>query len=290
MTGSVIEDGAMETDFEHRATRKTTTVSLDGGTSPGRIFALPRAQWVSGMTGSGAVGLGRDLIWTGSLERDTMDETSPGGALWRLAVDEQAPSEEKRNLALYRPEGMEMLIGPDYARAGERGIRLQREAEDGDRNKGSTILTLLDRIQMPPATREISVAGWLRADRKETQVTLSVYWYDTRYKPSMGYETKELTVPAAHAWTPFQVHLTVPEKALAIKPFLRLMPAETGDVTVDFDDLRLVAWAPDDAAHSLLYDHVRVTGRVALEISRDILPGAEDWAGEELPVDIGNLQ
>nr|VFK11902.1 MAG: hypothetical protein BECKLPF1236B_GA0070989_102711 [Candidatus Kentron sp. LPFa] len=61
---------------------------------------------------------------------------------------------------------------------GERGIRLRRKAED----KNKSILTPMDRIQMPPATREISVAGWLRADRKDAEVILSVYWCDTRYK------------------------------------------------------------------------------------------------------------
>ncbi len=133
------------------------------------------------------------------------------------------------------------------------------------------------------------MAGWLRGDRKDAEVILSVYWYDTRYKPSMGHETKPLGVSAAQAWTPFSVHLTVPEQALAVKPFLRLAPPETGDSSVDFDDLRLIAWAPRGAAYSPLYDHVWVMGAVDLEISRDVLPGAEDWAVESVPVDVGKL-
>lgn len=174
----VVENGAMETDFNHEATRQTTTVSLEGGVFPGNIFALPRSQWVSGITGSAR--LGRDLLWTGTLERNTVDETSEGGALWRLAKDKMSASEEKRNLALWRLKGEKMFIGPEYAHTGERGIQLRRKAEE----KNNTILTLVDRVQMPPSTKEITVTGWLRTSEK-AKVVLSVYWYDTRYKASI---------------------------------------------------------------------------------------------------------
>nr|VFK11905.1 MAG: hypothetical protein BECKLPF1236B_GA0070989_102712 [Candidatus Kentron sp. LPFa] len=55
-----------------------------------------------------------------------------------------------------------------------------------------------------------------------------------------------------------------------------LVPSETSDSAVDFDDLRLIAWTPRDAAYNPLYDRVLVAGRVNLEISRDIPPGAEE--------------
>ncbi len=276
----VVENGAMETDFNHEATRQTTTVSLDGGVFPGKILAMPRSLWVSGITGSGFARLGRDLLWTGTLERNTVDETSEGGALWRLAMDEMSASEEKRNLALWRLKGVEMLIGPEYAHTGERGIQLRRKAED----KNNIILTLVDRVQMPPSTKEISVTGWLRT-RENAKVVLSVYWYDTRYKASVGH--KELVVPAAQTWTPFEVHLTVPAQAIAVKPFLRLAPPKTGNVSADFDELRLIAWAPRDTTYSPLYDHVWIVDHVDLQISQDILPGASARAVKSLLKEIG---
>jgi len=282
----VVENGAMETDLNHKATRQTTTVSLDGGVFPGKIFALPRSQWVSGITGSAR--LGRDLLWTGTLERNTVDETSEGGALWRLAKDEMSASEEKRNLALWRLKGEKMLIGPEYAHTGERGIQLRRKAED----KNHIILTLVDRVQMPPSTKEISVTGWLRTS-ENAKVVLSVYWYDTRYKASINHKIEALVVPSANTWTPFEVHLTVPAQAIAVKPFLRLAPPKTGNVShvsADFDDLRLIAWAPRDTTYSPLYDHIWIVDPVDLQISQDILPGASAWAVKSLFFLVPTLQ
>jgi len=273
----VIENGAMETDFNQQANRQTTTHSLDGGVFPGNILALPRSQWVSGKTGTGLVRLGRDLLWTGSLERNTIDENSEGGALWRLAMDEMSVSEEKRNLALWRLKGEKMFIGPEYAHTGERGIQLRRNSKD----KSNIILTLVDRVQMPASTKEISITGWLRSS-ENAKVALSVYWYDTRFKSSISHEIKELVVPAAHTWTPFKFHLTVPAQAIAVKPFLRLDSPKNGNVSADFDDLRLIAWTPSDTRYSPLYDHVWIVDNVDLQISQDILPGAEDWVVKSL--------
>jgi len=265
----VVENGAMETDVNHLATRQSIMVSFDSGNFPGKVLQLRRSQWISEITGLGFIRLGRDLLWTGSMERHTVDESSQEPALWRLTVGEKPETGP-----LWRLPGVEMLVGPEYAHSGERGVRLQRNATD----TSSIMLTVVDRVQLPPDAGQISVMGWLRAS-ENAKVTLKIYWYDTRSTKagSMNRQVKELTVSASQTWTPFQAHLPVLPGAIAVKPFFRLARPETETVSVDFDDLRLVAWAPTTNIYSPLYDHVWTVGPVDLKISQDILPGAEDW-------------
>lgn len=254
----LVENGAMETDFNNAASRQTISLSIDGGDNPGKILSLPHSQWVSGFSGSGFARLGRDLLWTGTFERNTTDITSPGGALWRLT-------------------GVDKFIGAEYAHTGKRGVQLRRDAK----NKDNVALTLVDRAQLPSLTAVVSVTGWVRTS-ENAKVDLKVYWYDSRTKSSIDNQVEVLEVSASNTWTAFRVELSAPISAIAVKPLLRLAPAETGKVSADFDDIRLIAWAPPGTSYSPLYDNVWVMGKVDLQISQEVLPGAEEWAVKSL--------
>src|SRR6185503_17714559 len=43
----IMESGAMEVDLDGHALQKTYTESIDGGSAPGEIIAIPQAQWIS---------------------------------------------------------------------------------------------------------------------------------------------------------------------------------------------------------------------------------------------------
>ena len=81
--------------------------------------------------------------------------------------------------------------------------------------------------------------------------------------------------------------VTVPPNAVATGLYLRLEPppylGEVQRSTADFDNLRIVEWAPAGSAFSPLYDHFALVGSGEATLSKAFLPGAEEWATPEEP-------
>lgn len=83
---------------------------------------------------------------------------------------------------------------------------------------------------------------------------------------------------AVGTWEAFRIDVTVPANAVALGLYLRLEPPGGGSATVDYDDIAVVAWAPESTPFSPLFGHIRVTGHGRLTLAEDYLPGAGAWA------------
>ena len=258
----LLEDGAAEVDVGGAAETRQMPVVLTGNTEHGAIFEVDEGSYVSGFSGvADGARPGRDLLWVGSFEDGTVS-AGGAGALWDLAGDHKG-------------------VGPKYAHGGEFGARLFRDR--GDRE--DAIFSPLHRIPVEPGA-QLSVTGMVRPGEGAEPV-LQLSWYlDTR-----GPSAERTVVPigageseGSERWTPFRADVTVPANAAAVGLFLKLAPSDYGlPVAPDFDDLRLVEWAPPGTPFGPLYDHLRVCGTGEATISEPRLPGAEEWAALEPP-------
>jgi hypothetical protein len=64
---------------------------------------------------------------------------------------------------------------------------------------------------------------------------------------------------------------------VAVQVFLRLTPPVQGVITADFDDLRVIEWAPANTIYNPFYDYALLTGSGELTFTQQVLPGAEHW-------------
>ena len=256
----VIEDGAMEVDVLGRAIRHDVTMPVDGGAGAGTVFRLSDGWWVSGFSGQGELRMGRDLLWVGSFEDEDVDEDYQEGALWDL----QAPNK---------------YVGPEYAYAGDAGVRIQRGARDEE----EIVLAPSHRIPVQPDA-EISVVGMIRASANANP-SLLLSWYPETRGPSANRTVKPISIQSADVWQPFRFDVSAPANMVAVGLFLRLDPPAAGMATVDLDNIRIIQWAPTGSSFSPLYDHILVVGAGDVRLSKDQLPGGEmGTVPPELPV------
>ena len=248
----IMESGAMEVDLDGHALQNTYTESMDGGSAPGEIIAIPQAQWISDFKGTGKLLLGRDLLWVGGFENDEIDSASHGALLWDL-------------------ESGSIRIGRDYAYEGGTGIRLTRDVNDTQ----DGVTTNLHRVLVNPYTT-LSITGMVRLNQGvATQVQLS--WYSTSSGPSFLKTIQHIEVQSYGDWQPFRFDVHIPSKAVALGLYLRLKPPDKGTVTADFDNIRIIEWANPRAQFSPLYNYALLTGSGDITFAQDILPGAEYW-------------
>jgi poly-gamma-glutamate synthesis protein (capsule biosynthesis protein) len=248
----IMESGAMEVDLDGHALQRTYIESMDGGSAPGEIIAIPQSQWISDFKGTGKLLLGRDLLWVGGFENDEIDSASHGALLWDL-------------------ESGRIRIGRDYAYEGEIGIRLTSDVNDIN----DAVTTNLHRVWVDRYTN-LSITGMVRLYQGVvSQIQLS--WYSATSGPSFLKDVQPIEVQSDGNWQPFRLDVPVPSKAVALGLYLRLKPPDKGTVTADFDNIRIIEWANPRARFGPLYNYALLTGAGDVSFAQDMLPGAEYW-------------
>ena len=255
----VIEDGAMEVDIDGRATRRAIEAPLEGGSPVGTIVDLDEGSSISDFSGAGRLQLGRDLLWAGSFEDENVDEHNLGGALWDL-------------------NGEYKQVGSEYAYEGDVGARIERKYND----RNDAALTPLHRILVKP-DQEISVVGMVRT-RADASAYLQLGWYPDTKGPSATQSIVPIDAASGNSWQPFRVDVTTPAEAVAMGLYLRLKPYSSQEsVAADFDDVRIIEWAPAGTPFGPLYEYGRVVGAGEATVSKSFLPGGEQWANLRSP-------
>ncbi|MDP9316178.1 MAG: CapA family protein [Chloroflexota bacterium] len=255
----VVENGAMYFDAGGSATAHSLQVPLQGDAQQPAISRLREGWRLSDFQGSGEIRLGRDLLWVGSFEDEDTDNENEDSTLWDFRIPGRR-------------------IGPAYAFEGQAGVRLERRA--GSRSEA--MLTPLHRILVQPGA-ELSVTGMVRATTGATP-DIRLGWYPDTTGPSAAETIEPITIKAGNTWQPFRLDVKVPPDAVAVGLFLRLSPPTQGMVTADFDNIRLIEWAPVGTPTSQLYDFVSITGSGEALISKELLPGAEQWSELQNPM------
>lgn len=247
MGAVALEGGAAEIDVAGRTHEITATVPLTAGA--GAVYALPGDWRLADADGFSTRQAGHDLLWVGGFEDDDVDADGWEGALW--ALDNSTNKE----------------IGPTYAFAGEAGMQLQHGAQhDGDR-----VLTTRNRIPVTAGT-ELSVMGMVRAHQDVT-MGVQLSWFPETRGPSSTQSVIPVDVPSDGQWHPFLVDVVVPDGIIATGLFLRLPPPDTGLVTLDLDELALVAWLGPEAPITAREQFVRLAGDGTVTLARTTLPG-----------------
>ena len=247
----IVENGAVEVDINQAAIQSNKTVVLDGGT--GTIIPIPQGQWLSDFQGNGSFLLGRDLLWVGSFENSVVGNEPGSLPLWK------------------QDETSSLKVGAEYAYEGQVGIRLSR----GSSNQKDTVTTNLHRILVKPSSK-LTISGMIR-ESQGAIVTLQISWYSDTFGSSSEKILKPLNVKEFGTWQPFQLDVQVPEGIVAMEPYLKLSPPVTGISTADFDNIRVIEWAPSKTPFSVLYNFAYLTGTGDLTFSQAILPGGDAW-------------
>lgn len=86
-----------------------------------------------------------------------------------------------------------------------------------------------------------------------------------------------IQVQSGGTWQPFQIDAKVPNKAVALGVYLRLLPPQEGTIAADFDNIRIIEWAGPQAQFSPLYDYALPTRTGELTFVQQILLGTEQW-------------
>jgi hypothetical protein len=248
----IMESDTMEVDVNNTSKQAFKSFDMDGGIA-GSLIQIPDGQQLSGFDGNGKLLLGRDLLWVGGFE-NTMVNNTPGVLpLWT------------------QTDTTSIQAGPEFAYAGQAGIRLSRKAT----NKIDAVTTNLHRILVKPESH-ITVCGMFRSSVDATPL-VQVSWYPDTFGSSSNQFTKLLITKRAGEWQYFQIDAPVPANAVALQVFLRLSPPKAGTATADFDNLRIIQWAPDGSVFSALYDFAYLIGKGKLTFSQSVLPGGESW-------------
>ncbi len=252
----LVEDGAMVVDTQNLSVPVRRKVPIDGGSQAGTIYRLNEGWSVTGFSGEGKVRPGRDILWVGSFENESVDSDAEGGALWDLTMPDER-------------------LGPAYAYEGKVGVRLRR------RSSHRTDLTLSPQHRiLIDSGSQLSVTGMVRASENAT-LSVQLSWYSDTAGGSDAQVVTPLSIQAADSWQPFRIDAVAPEGVVAVGLFLRLEPPRQGGVHADFDNIRLVQWAPDPFKFNQAYDHVRVFESATLQLAKNTLPGAKPWLGEK---------
>ncbi len=247
----VVENGAMEVDINQAAKVSPKTVTLDGGN--GTIVPIPQGQWISGFQGKGSLMLGRDLLWVGSFENHVVGNEPGTLPLWEQDAT------------------MNVKVGAEYAYEGKVGISLSR----GSGNQADVVTTNLHRIFVKPGD-QITISGMVRESQRAL-TSAQVSLYSDTLGPSSNQITQPLTTKDAEGWQPFQFDVQIPNNIVALGLFLKLSPPSTGISNADFDNIRIIQWAPAKTPFSILYNFAYLTGAGDITFSQSILPGGENW-------------
>jgi poly-gamma-glutamate capsule biosynthesis protein CapA/YwtB (metallophosphatase superfamily) len=245
----VMENDTLELDIDQRAIQKTYTRVLDGG-AEGQIIAIPESQWISGFEGTGKLLFGRDLLWIGGFESSEVDNRSDGAPLWEQSKDS-------------------VQVGKDFAYEGNSGMRLTRSGS----NLNDVVTSHLHRLLVDKDSK-LSITGMIRTSPGAITL-LQIGWYSDNRGPSVLQTTEPIETKVYDRWQPFRFDVQAPADAVAVQLFLRLTPPAQGIVTADFDNLRVIEWAPAGSAYNPFYDHALLTGPGKLTFTQQILPGAE---------------
>jgi len=248
----IIESDTMEVDVNGTSKQVSKSVSLDGGS--GMLIQVPPGQWISGFKGKGTLMLGRDLLWVGGFENTMVDDVPSFLPLWNQA------------------NSASLLVGPDFAYQGSAGIRLVRI----NTNTQDVVTTNIHRVLVKPDTK-ITIAGMYRGSTG-AQPSLLVSWYPDTFGPSNEKINLPLAVTTPEEWQSFQLDVVVPPTTVAMQTFLKLSPPMSGTATVDFDNIRIIAWSsPEELSYSPVYDFASLTGEGELTFTQSMLPGGEPW-------------
>ena len=248
----IMESGAMEMDLDGRAIQKSYTQTMDEDAESGQIINIPGSQWISEFKGTGKLKLGRDLLWIGGFENNEVNSASQAAPLWDLELGD-------------------VLMGEDYAYEGETGIRLTR----GGSNIQDVVTTNLHRLRVSAGVK-LSVTGMMRASQGTT-ASIQISWYPDTLGPSFMQSTEPVLVESYDQWQSFRFDTQAPPNSVAVQVFLRLTPPAQGTITADFDNIRVIEWASDNAVYSPLYDHALLIGPGDITFTQEMLPGAEQW-------------
>jgi hypothetical protein len=121
---------------------------------------------------------------------------------------------------------------------------------------------------------KLSITGMIRASQGAVAF-MQISWYSDSRGPSFLQTNEPIEIKAHNHWQPFRFDVQAPPEAVAVQVFLRLTPPAQGVVTADFDNLRVIEWAPAGSAYNPFYDHALLTGPGKLTFTQQILPGNE---------------
>lgn len=256
----IVENGVMEVDLNHLALQSSQIIAMDGGT--GKIIPILQGQWISAFSGTGKLKLGRDLLWIGSFENNVVGNEPGTLPLWKQG------------------ESLSVEAGKDFAYEGQGGIRLSR----GSSNQKDASTTNLHRILVKSGSH-LTISGMVRGSQNAI-ISFQVSWYPDLKGSSSSQIIGPISITEAGVWQPIQLDIEVPKGIVALGIFLKLAPPVTGLSNADFDNIRVIEWAPDKAPMSVLYNFAYLTGTGDLTFSQSSLPGGEAWMAkskEEIP-------
>jgi len=243
----IIESGSMEVDLYGIGEKSELIVPLNGKQDTGTVFRLKDGWGISNISGQNNIMMGRDMLWVGSFENEDTDPSIYDDTLWEL-------------------DGPNKYFGLEYAFSGKMGVRLQRGALDRE----DVVLTTVYRIPVETGS-EISILGMVRASENAI-MDLQLSWYPESRGPSSIQTVEPIEINSANTWQAFRFDTTIPADTIATKLFIRLNPPLNGLATADFDNIKIIKWAPEGTRVSPLYDHIKVVGNGEITIRKDILP------------------
>lgn len=227
-----------------------------GGLGRSSTSALPAGR-LHHLTSGCATGAGRELLWTGDFEPDTLSKR-PSAALWNVS---------KRNP--YRH------LEPDAAHDSRQGVLLGR----ADPNSSDVLLGPIHRVLVSPRDR-LTVLIDQRSLYGRPDATLQLSWYN-----STGGASQQRTIvrlPTRTKWATNRIDVTAPAHAVAVQPYIRLQPPSDGVSQLAVDNVRMIDWDQPGC------DYVQVAGpaqRVSLPPTKYEPPVAVPVVAETLQVD-----
>ncbi len=206
-----------------------------------------------------APGAGRELLWTGDFEAlDLADATSAGleAPLWNVTADDP-----------YR------RLDPDAAHHGRAGVLLHRASA----NSSDVILTVAHRVLIGQRHR-LTLLLDHRSLFGQPAAALQLSWYND----TLGSSQERTLVPieAGDSWGTLRVDVRAPQNAVAVQPFVRLAPPQTGVTQLAVDDVRLVDW--DEPGCDYVRGPVVLQGAALPPVEAD--PRATDVAQRATPI------
>jgi hypothetical protein len=106
---------------------------------------------------------------------------------------------------------------------------------------------------------------------------IQISWYTDNRGPSFLQTTEPIEAKESNVWQPFRFDVQAPENAMSVQVFLRLAPPSQGVIGADFDNLRVIEWAPAGTIYNPFYDYALLAGSGELTFTQQGLPGAELW-------------
>ncbi|WP_276260335.1 CapA family protein [Haloglomus litoreum] len=220
-------------DLTGGGSRRTQRVEADGA-----IYTRT-GGWVTDVSDrSGTVLLGRDRVFAGTFDNETVDGDGVGGALWRFSRDQ---------------------VGWRVGYGSSGGVRLTAYPEDTRRS------VLSPAARIPVDDRPLALTGRYRYGG-DGGLSLLVSWYNAAEGISVQRRTVDL--PATDdEWRLVTESLDPPANATYVNLFVYLDPSDDGARRAVVDDLRLVEWAPPETTGGREFDHLLVDGAATLELN-----------------------